>query len=41
MIEEERQEFYKHYEKHTPKIVLAEVMKKTSEKGKLNNKCCC
>ena len=41
MIEQERQEFYQHYKEHKPKIVLEEVMKKTSEKGKLNNKCFC
>ena len=41
MIEQERQEFYEHYKEHKPKIVLEEVMKKTSEKGKLNNKCFC
>jgi hypothetical protein len=40
MIEEERQEFYKHYKNHTPKIVLTEVIKKTNEKKKINNNCC-
>ena len=40
MIEEERQEFYKHYSEHNPKIVLADVIKQTNEKKKINNNCC-
>jgi hypothetical protein len=40
MIEQERQEFYAHYKKHYPKIILEDVMKKSNEKKNINTNCC-